>query len=63
MSREVAVDQIDTSDSHGQRAHRDALAGRCWVCGREGRVVNVTRTQIEHETPGYWVSCKDGCKS
>lgn len=59
----VPVEQIDTSDSHGQRAHRDALAGRCWVCGREGREVKVTRTRIEGEAPGYWVSCKNGCKS
>lgn len=64
MSRaEVAVDQIDTGDSHGRLAATDAARGRCWTCGREGREIKVTRTQIEGEHPGYWVSCRHGCRS
>lgn len=64
MSRsEVTVGQIDASDAHGRLAKADALAGKCWICGRSGRDVVVTRTQIEEETPGYWVSCRHGCKS
>ncbi len=64
MSRaEVAVDQIDTSDAHGRLAKTDALAGKCWICSKTGRDVIVTRTKIEFEKPGYWVSCRAGCRS
>jgi hypothetical protein len=61
VSREITAEQIDTSDSHGRLARADALRGKCWICGREGQEIKITRTHIEFESPGYWLSCRNGC--